>query len=285
MPDNYYWRKGFSRYEHSLGVLILLRKLGAGLEEQIAGLLHDVSHTVFSHLVDWISGDPTKEDYQDNNHFNTFKNSELSEILEKHGYSYKEISDVKKFCLLEKPAPSLCADRIDYCLRELSFNESKHMARKIFKNLLVVENQIAFKNLKNAKEFAKVYSFFQKISWGGDQSRARYIILSDALKHALSLKIILFEDLEKTESYVLNRLESSQDSYILEKLNILKKGFDLLVSEKGLELKTKFRYIDPEISVKKGFMKLSDFSLEYKKFLESEKENSKIIKKVKIIPR
>ena len=28
----------------------ILRKNGASLEEQIAGLLHDVSHTVFSHF-------------------------------------------------------------------------------------------------------------------------------------------------------------------------------------------------------------------------------------------
>jgi hypothetical protein len=284
MPDNYYWRKGFSRYEHSLGVMILLRRLGANLEEQVAGLLHDVSHTTFSHLIDWIKGDPTKEDYQDKNHFNIIKNSELSKILDKYGYSYKEISDVKKFGLLEKPAPSLCADRIDYCLRELSINESKRKAKKIFKNLLAVKNQIAFKNLKSAKNFAKVYSFFQKISWGGDQSRARYILLSDALKKALSLKIILFEDLEKTESYVLNILENSRDPYILEKLTILKRGFNLLSYEKGFELKTKFRYIDPEILTKNGFMKLSDFSSEYKKFLEFEKEKSKLIKRVKIIP-
>ena len=39
MPDEYYYKKGFSRYEHSLGVMILLRRLNASLEEQIAGLL------------------------------------------------------------------------------------------------------------------------------------------------------------------------------------------------------------------------------------------------------
>ena len=68
IPDEYSHRKGFSRYEHSLGVLILLKNLGASLEEQVAGLLHDVSHTPFSHVMDWVIGDPSKEDYQDNIH-------------------------------------------------------------------------------------------------------------------------------------------------------------------------------------------------------------------------
>lgn len=42
-----------TRYEHSVGVMLLIRKLGGSLEEQIAGLLHDVSHTAFSHVVDF----------------------------------------------------------------------------------------------------------------------------------------------------------------------------------------------------------------------------------------
>jgi len=42
VPDKYYHIKNFNRYEHSMGVMILLRKLGATPEEQIAGLLHDV---------------------------------------------------------------------------------------------------------------------------------------------------------------------------------------------------------------------------------------------------
>lgn len=44
----------FSRYDHSVGVLVLLKKLGASLEEQVAGLLHDSSHTALSHQIDWV---------------------------------------------------------------------------------------------------------------------------------------------------------------------------------------------------------------------------------------
>src|SRR5690242_7788429 len=44
----------FSRYDHSVGVFILTRMFGGSLEEQVAALLHDVSHTVFSHVGDLI---------------------------------------------------------------------------------------------------------------------------------------------------------------------------------------------------------------------------------------
>lgn len=51
IPDQYYHLKNYSRFEHSVGVMILLRKLGASVEEQAAGLLHDVSVSAFSHII------------------------------------------------------------------------------------------------------------------------------------------------------------------------------------------------------------------------------------------
>ncbi len=58
----------YTRYEHSIGTMMLLQRLGARREEQIAGLLHDVSHTAFSHTIDYVLGDPLKSDFQDANH-------------------------------------------------------------------------------------------------------------------------------------------------------------------------------------------------------------------------
>ena len=46
--------KDVTRYEHSLGVFALLRRLRAPRREQVAGLLHDISHTAFSHAVDFV---------------------------------------------------------------------------------------------------------------------------------------------------------------------------------------------------------------------------------------
>ena len=39
-----------THFEHSLGAFILVRRLDAALDEQIAALLHDASHTAFSHV-------------------------------------------------------------------------------------------------------------------------------------------------------------------------------------------------------------------------------------------
>lgn len=52
------------RYDHSVGVMLLIRMLGGTLEEQIAGLLHDVSHTAFSHVADYVF-ENRDEDYHE----------------------------------------------------------------------------------------------------------------------------------------------------------------------------------------------------------------------------
>jgi HD superfamily phosphohydrolase len=43
-----------SRFAHSTGVYLLLRQYNASLEEQISGLIHDVSHSAFSHCIDYV---------------------------------------------------------------------------------------------------------------------------------------------------------------------------------------------------------------------------------------
>ena len=62
-------KEEYTRYEHSLEVFAILRINNCSLEEQISGLLHDISHTVFSHIGDWVFGKAHQEkDYQNSIH-------------------------------------------------------------------------------------------------------------------------------------------------------------------------------------------------------------------------
>lgn len=283
IPSEYYHKKnGFSRYEHSIGALILLRRLDADLTEQVAGLLHDVSHTAFSHVVDWLVGDPTKEDYQDNNHLDIIENSEIPKILERQGFDYKEISDLEKFSLLEKESPSLCVDRVEYSLREISHDGNFGLVGKIISNLTSWNGQVVFRDKEISEIFARKYSQMQNEHWAGNQARARYFIFSNILRKAIENEIIFFEDLNKTDLYVLGLLIKSKDKCILDNLNLLEKGFEIEEVEEGIELKKKFRYIDPEILVGNSIRNLSEVSPHYKSFLEEEKKNSNNYPKIKI---
>jgi hypothetical protein len=284
MPDEYSGVKGFSRYEHSIGVMILLKRLGAGLEEQVAGLLHDISHTPFSHVIDWVLGDPTKEDYQDKIYGKFFNDSEIPFVLKKYNLDVNFISSHKNFKLLEREAPSLCADRLDYTLRQIDKQKEGNLVKKISNNLFVKENQIVFKDENLAKIFGEEYMNLQVNQWAGDEMRSRYYILSEILKKAFKENLIFLKDLNGTEKPILKILEESGNKFILDNLNLLKNGFNVVRHKEGIELKKKFRYIDPEVIVNGSYLPLSKLSEEYFNLIKFEKNRNKEVSKIKIIP-
>lgn len=112
--------KDYNRFDHSIGVFFLLRKYGASLEEQISGLLHDVSHTVFSHVGDFLYAKYETDGpaYQDKI-FKTFiKKSEIANILQRYKIKFDAIDpEDKKYRMLEQDLPNICADRLEYTLQ------------------------------------------------------------------------------------------------------------------------------------------------------------------------
>lgn len=283
-PEYSFWKRDFSRYDHSVGVMILLKRLGASLEEQIAGLLHDVSHTAFSHVVDWVFGGPSKENYQDQIHKEFILKSEISDILKKYGVDPLRISQLDLFYLLEQPAPHLCADRVDYTLREMLFSEKRGVIELILNGLIVKNGKIVFKYKTAAEFFVKNYMKFQRETWGSTENNARYHIISTILKVALKNKIITPKDLHKTDQEVLDILIKTGKEEILNGLDLLRSGFNIEEVKKGegILLKVKFRYVDPLVLEGSGMRFLSDISEEYKSLLDSAKKNSEVYLQVKI---
>jgi len=92
----------FNRFEHSVGVYLLLRKYRASLQEQVAGLLHDISHTAFSHIIDYVFGRETTHDDHEKFYKEILSSSEILAILDKYGLDINAIADLEKFNLLEK---------------------------------------------------------------------------------------------------------------------------------------------------------------------------------------
>ncbi|MBS3086756.1 HD domain-containing protein [Candidatus Pacearchaeota archaeon] len=283
--DENYHKKGFSRFDHSVGVLILLRRLNAKIEEQVAGLLHDASHTAFSHVIDWVFEDSTNENYQDKTLLKTLEKTEISSILKKYGFSPQKIAELEEFSLLEQPTPNLCADRVDYSLREILHMHSIEDAKKIFEDLKNVGGKIILNSLESAELLAKYYVYMNRNHWGEDKAKAHFYIFANILKRALSKKIITIEDMMKTDNEILNILKKSRDENIIFGLGLLKNGFSLKKTEsRGVILKNKFRYIDPEFIHNNKIVRLSEASKEYKDILDKERQYFSVKQEFLIIP-
>ncbi len=270
IPDKYYHFKNFSRYEHSVGVMILLKKLGATLEEQIAGLLHDVSVLTFSHIADWVfaSGREGTEDYHDTIHERFIKKTEIPKILKKFKFSLERILNEENFSLLENKIPDLCADRVDYSLREFKDWLNPNIVNNCIKELVNYNGEIVFSNQKIAFDFAVNFLELQNKHWGGQEAIIRYHLFSKALKIALDEKILLKKDFYKDEPFILNKFEDAQDKRIKEILKILKeKKIKNVKSDSGQKIIKKFRYVDPKIISNGKLVRLSKLNSEFTKII------------------
>ncbi len=278
IPDKYYHFKNFSRYEHSVGVMILLKKLGATLEEQIAGLLHDVSVLTFSHIVDWVfaNGREGIEDYHDTIHEKFIKKTEIPKILKKFKFSLERILNEENFSLLENKIPDLCADRVDYSFREFKDWLNPKIVNSCIKELVNYNGEIVFNNRKDAFDFAVNFLELQTKHWGGQEAIIRYHLFSKALKIALDEKILLEKDFYKDELFILNKFENAQDQRIKEIFKILKKKkIKKKKNDSGQKIIKKFRYVNPKVISNGKLVRLSKLNSEFTKIINKHKEKNK----------
>lgn len=205
-PDTEY---DFTRFDHSVGVYLLLKKYEAPLEEQIAGLIHDVSHSAFSHCIDYALQDGSeKEHSHQDNIFNSFiRKTEIPKIIKKYGFELDYIINDDNFPLKEKSLPDLCADRIDYSLRTaIIFEElSQDDKNYLLGNLTVKDNEWVFKNFDSAKKYAELFQKLNAEYFSGFASALMFRTVGDYLRHSLQKGYISEDDLYITDKAVLER--------------------------------------------------------------------------------
>lgn len=244
----------FSRYEHSIGVYMLLRRYGLSEKECIAGLLHDVSHTVFSHVGDLLfKDDGERIDYHDRIYLWYLKQHGIDQILEKYGLTVEEIDPSNEaFTALEQDLPNMCADRIQYTLNtgylfgQICICEID----SILQDLVYEAPHWYFTSIETARYFANLSLYFSENLWANPQDMLGYHWCAEAMKLAIENKEISISDiLFSTDLTVLTALQNSSSPEIQ---NLMKKCYHPFEKSKqsnkednAFFLKTKFRGIDP----------------------------------------
>jgi len=264
--EPYFPGKTFSRYEHSLGVFILIKKFNAPFKEQIAGLIHDVSHTVFSHCGDYFlnAGSQEKQNLQDNIFREFVKETEIPKILEKYKFYLDYILNDKNFPLKERPLPDLCADRIDYFLRHgFIFGDlNQEEINEFLADFKITKNLWVFKSPELAIKFTIYYLNFNNLYWSGPQSAVMFRTVGDMIGYALERGYLKKEDLFSTDKEVLLKVEKIRDKD--EKLDLLLKrmqgGIKWKLDRENYDTKVlvKSRVVDPLIEVNGKIKRISE---------------------------
>lgn len=271
-------KKGHNRYEHSIGVYLLLRKYNDSFEAQVSGLLHDVSHAVFSHCFDYVfddEGSQKEQTYQDKRHRQFIKNSEVYLILKKYNLDVDKIICESNFPLLENNIPNLCADRIDYSLREgLIYRVlTKEDAANILENLAVENNQWYFKTNESAQKFAKSFKIMNDIYFSGLSAAIMFTAVGAILKYSYQKGYLCRDDFDQTDSFVLNKIRTKLDfDPELAKLykNIHNPCCYREVVDNGRLIYCKSRVVDPLIKIGSSYRRLSEVYPAWKEIVEND---------------
>lgn len=269
----------FSRYDHCVGVWALLKRAGTPLEEQVAGLLHDASHTVFSHLADTLFNYDTKthkNSYQDSIHDWFLDKMNVGTITKKYGIPLHTLNpDSGHYLALERPRPLLCADRIQYTIHTgVIFNQITNVdAQEIVNDLCFENNQWFFKTPGTAKKFAKLSLHFNKTLWDAPYNKIFYEFFSEILQLSFSDGLFSKEDFHfKTDQELLSKIKGSSNPTIqalLKKCDDIYKHFTVVPYGKGTyNYKPKFWGIDPLVKTANGFKTLQAIDPEFKKECE-----------------
>ena len=271
----------FSRYDHSVGVFLLTRMFGGSLEEQVAALLHDVSHTVFSHVGDLVFAAPSDLEadhaYQDDIHEWFVEQTDLAPILHRYGMRHVVTDEAKnKFRLLEQDYPDICADRLDYQLR------TAHIVGLI--TLIDVQNllqQIRFENglwffddVYAARKFCDASMWLTCNMYAAPFNVYLYKLAADAFKRAMEIGLISAKEMHfSTDDTIWNRIQQSNDPVLqdlLKHIDQYETAFEVTdVANYDYFKKSKCRVIDPLVVVGEDLVRLTFADAEFEQEYEA----------------
>lgn len=270
--------KAYTRYNHSLGVMKMVQLAKAKgtkitLGEIIAALLHDCSHTVFSHATDPLfMGSYRNGNYQDKIHSSFLKKHGILDIVEKYGFSLEDIlPDNPMYGALEKPSPHICADRLEYNLYSgyLSGLLTDADRQAILDDIQFENGHWYFSNPELALKLARVSLHDTLYTYGSPASLLTGLYVSKALKILVDQKVITLEDIQynKNDDEVWQIMLNSQILEVQQAVkNILNvdKTYEIVAEGKhDMILKGRFSGLDPLILINGKLVKLTTYNSIY----------------------
>lgn len=245
-----------TRFEHSVGVMILVERMGGRLHEQIAALLHDVSHTAFSHVIDYVFHGHDSQSYHDQMKSEYVAGTDLPALLARHGFDWRSFMDEERFPLLEQPAPRLCADRLDYFLRdslELNLATPDEVATALA-NLVTVNNRIAVADEDIARWLGDTYMAADEASWANFREVGLYELTARAIRRALAADLIDVDDFWGIDRQLWAKLKATPNPGLQAELELVSPATRFIWDETAptFRVSTKLRTIDPDVVTTSG---------------------------------
>lgn len=259
-----------TRLEHSIGTMIAVTRLGATEEEQIAALLHDVSHTAFSHVMDHVFGDALSQSYHDVHQEAYVVKTDIPAVLDSFGKDWRVYLDETAFPLLEQPSPALCGDRIDYSLRDIQ--DFGFMTRDqidaFLSDLIVHDGRIACQTPDIAEQFGRAFIACDDASWSNFREVGLYELTAKALRRGFKIGLLDDSDIWSIDQLVWKKLGDSDDAEIQELVSLITLDTEFVWDDDNPDfaVRTKIRAIDPDVLTNGKLIPLSQIRPNFGQF-------------------
>ena len=207
--------KPYSRFDHSVGVALILWHFTGSPRQTVAGLLHDIATPVFAHVVDFLNGDHLRQESTEARTAAVIRQSpELLALLKRERLTVEDVADYHRYPLADNPSPQLSADRLEYTLGNLWHYGFLPLDQLVaFYNDLAVggdrqgRQELAFQALETASGFTRASLDTSRV-YVSDEDRFAMQALADLLRDALARGVLSAEDLYTTEPAVIAKLQS-----------------------------------------------------------------------------
>jgi len=270
----------YSRKTHSIHVAFLTAYFGGTTEDIIHALLHDIFHTNFSHVVDYLGENPS-ESFHEKNKANFIESKimfpikgylqEFIDLKKTYIKDIYEFFDESKFPIV-KDNKTLATDILSYTIDDALYFDSEkkeniidnlnhiHSFKKDNKTYLFSDNSnvsMFFINLSFKINFERYCS-----AWNHAEN---YLFASD-LKKAIDDRKITFDELvygNKSDLEILEKINISDKlKYFNKEIYKFKSeiknifNFDLLIDIK----ENRIRLMNPLIKINNDYKFISDYS-------------------------
>lgn len=285
----------YSRFDHSVGVALIIWHFTHDKAQTISGLLHDVSTPVFSHVSDFRKGDAlTQTETEGTNESIIRSDRNLDALLAVDGLRVEQVEDYHKYPIADNEIPQLSSDRLEYMFPSgmaLDGSWDLPSVRRAYEDLEVLRNEeglpeLGFKTLEIAEDYTRRFCMIGHILQLNENKLTLHL-LGKIMNLAVEEGILSELDfMTKAETEIIGILdkELSQNpkafSKERSKLARLYKTFRTMTKIEHtqtpldeneyfcINLKVKQRYINPLVKTANSCTRISETSSQAKKIIE-----------------
>jgi hypothetical protein len=218
-------------------------------------------------VIDYVFDGHNTQGYHEEKKLEYVSGTDIPATLEKHSYNWLDFMDEENFTLLEQDLPHLCADRLDYFLRDardLDLATDAEVAAAL-SHLRTLDGRVVSDDLDSARWLGYTFIDADKASWANFREVGLYELAARAIRRGLEIGVLDEADIWGTDQPAWEKLQASSDpqlQYHLQRVHADTR-FEWDEQTPEFRVSTKLRSIDPDVLVNGTVKPLSTLDPEF----------------------